>query len=64
MERLIDVLVEQWVYDVEVLSQRWVILTVVPAMVYMVFMMLKWMILTCPIWIPSVIIASVFKSKD
>lgn len=64
MERLIDVLVGQWVYDIKVLSQRWVILTIIPAMIYMVFMMLKWMILTCPVWIPAVIIGSVFKSKD
>lgn len=63
MNKILDALAEQWLYDVSVLSQWWVILTVIPAMMYFVFMVLKWLILTLPVWLPSVIVISAWKSK-
>ncbi len=63
MNKVFDVLIEQWLYDVSVLSQGWVIWLVFPAMIYFVFMVLKWAILTLPCWLPFVIIAGAFRSK-
>lgn len=61
MKRLTDLLIDLWIYDVEVLSSGWVLYTVVPAMFYMAFMMIKWGILTCPLWIPSILITHQLK---
>ena len=63
MNKIIDALAEQWLYDVSVLSQGWVIWTVFPAMIYFAFMVLKWLILTLSVWLPSVIVISAWKSK-
>jgi hypothetical protein len=56
MDRIIDMLVSQWLYDVSVLSQWWVIFTVFPAMIYFAFMIVKWTIITTPLWTPIVIV--------
>lgn len=60
MQRISDVLFDQWIYDVETLSQGWVLWTVFPAMLYVVFMFIKWTVLTCPVWVPVTIIVKAF----
>lgn len=61
MDKVFDTLVDQWMYDISVLSQGWVIWSVLPAMIYLVFMMLKWLTLTIPVWLPVAIIVKAFK---
>lgn len=56
MNRILDMLADQWLYDVSVMSQGWMIFPVFPAMIYLAFMVFKWTVLTLPIWIPVVII--------
>jgi hypothetical protein len=60
---VIDMLMELWIYDIEFLSQKWVLWTIFPAIGYSIFMILKWFILTCPIWVPISIVLSILK-KD
>jgi len=38
------------------------IYTVAPAAFYMMFMLIKWIIITCPVWLPILIIAETFKT--
>jgi hypothetical protein len=59
MNRILDMLADQWLYDVSVLSQGWMIFTIFPAMFYMVFMVFKWTILTMPVWIPFAVVAAI-----
>lgn len=59
MDRILDMLADQWLYDVSVLSQGWMIFTIFPAMLYMVFMIFKWTILTMPVWIPFAVVAAI-----
>ena len=40
MNQVIDMLASQWLYDVSVLSTPWVLYTVVPALFYLVFMLM------------------------
>ena len=52
MNQVLDMLVQQWLYDVSVLSTPWVLYTVVPALLYIIFMLVKWSALTLPVWLP------------
>lgn len=61
MEKIIDVLSEQWIYDIEIMSKGWVVWSIIPALLYFVFMIFKWIILTLPILLPATIIAGAFK---
>jgi hypothetical protein len=61
VQRIVDVLVSQWIYDIEVLSQWWVIFFVFPALIYFVFMIVKWMVLTLPVWLPVMLATTNFK---
>jgi hypothetical protein len=63
VNKVLDALAEQWLYDVSVLSQGWVMWLVFPAMLYFMFMIVKWLALTLPVWLPSVIILGAWKSK-
>ena len=54
---------DQWIYDIETLSEPWVIYTIFPAVSYAVFMLIKWFMLTCPIWMPFAAIIQIIKSK-
>jgi hypothetical protein len=60
MYRIIDALINQWVYDIEVLSTPWVLWTIFPALFYALFMLVKWFFLTCPIWVPAAAIVQTF----
>jgi hypothetical protein len=50
---LATVLVDQWIWDVEVLSNPWMYYPLlIPVMFYVPFFFMKWMILTAPFWLP------------
>ena len=62
MDEIAKVLIEQWKYDIEVMSQPWMYWTLlVPAVVYFMFFMLKWTFITAPAWLPIAIIVSAFR---
>ena len=52
MQKVIDLLARCYEFDVNVLSQPWMYWLVFPAMFYMVFVFIKWTVLTCPLWLP------------
>jgi len=60
MNKIFEILIDLYIYDVEVLSQPWVLWTIVPGILYMCFMFLKWTVLTCPLWLPITIILGAF----
>ena len=46
-------LLAQWQFDINFIEGRhWMIYTVIPALGYLVFFMLKWAALTAPLWLP------------
>ena len=50
-------------YDMSVFSQGWLYYwLLIPAMCYFAFYMVKWVVLTCPIWMPFSIIVSILKN--
>ena len=64
MNDLLDALAKQWLFDIEVLSQWWILLPVFPALLYASFMMVKWLVITCPIWMPIAIVFTVLAKDD
>ena len=62
MELVMAKLAELWLYDIEVLTTWWVWVLVLPAMFYIPFMLLKWVLLLCPAWLPFVLIVGALSS--
>lgn len=56
LAHLIQTILQSWENDVVFLSVPWHWFTIVPAVFYITFMVLKWAFLTLPIWLPVVII--------
>lgn len=53
LERYLRFLGDTFMYDMEVLSQGWMYwLLLIPVMFYLVFFMIKWAVITAPIWLP------------
>jgi hypothetical protein len=51
MDRLLELLIEHWIYDIEIITTPWVWMTIVPALFYSIFMVFKWAIFLTPIWV-------------
>ena len=53
-------------YDMDVFSKGWLYYwLLIPAMFYFAFYMLKWVVLTCPIWMPiSIIVKTLVSFKS
>ena len=65
IDTLINVIVTLWLYDIEVMSQGWMYWWVlVPALFYLVFMLLKWAVIFIPVWVPLAIIVTVLRRDD
>lgn len=52
MNEIFDIFIALYLYDIEVLTTPWVYYTVIPAVFYSMFMIVKWTFLTIPIWVP------------
>lgn len=51
-------------YDMGVFSQAWLYAwLLVPAFCYLMFFVVKWAVLTLPLWLPFVIVIGAFKSE-
>ena len=62
MDRIADLLIEQFEYDVAVMSEPWMYYYVlVPIALYVAFFFAKWSVLTAPAWLPVVFIAQAFR---
>lgn len=64
MDRIAEILIGQFEYDVAVLSQPWMYwLLLIPATAYLAFFFVKWSVLTAPIWIPLMLIFEAVKIR-
>lgn len=64
MVKIFEILCEFYRYDLEVLSTGWVCWTIIPAIAYAAFMVMKWMILFIPAYVPVIVIKSIMFSKN
>lgn len=64
MERIATLLIEQYEYDLAVLSQPWMYwCLLIPAIAYTAFFIIKWSVLTAPVWLPLVYVFGAIKFK-
>jgi hypothetical protein len=63
LDKLITILVNLWIYDLEVLTKPWVLYTIIPAILYVCLMLCKWLIITIPVWLPFAMIIDAFGGK-
>lgn len=58
MQRVTDLLIRCYEYDVAVFSEPWMYVPfLIPAWAYLVFFLIKWTALTAPLWLPIRLIA-------
>ena len=62
-EAYLNLVWNSFMADVDVLSIWWVWVTILPAVGYVLFMTVKWTLLTTPLWIPIKLIRMLFNSK-
>ena len=63
LNEILRILIDQWKFDIDTLSNPWMYVPLlIPVMFYVPFMMFKWMLITCPIWIPFSLIAGIIAS--
>lgn len=62
MEKILQILIEQYQYDIAVMSQPWMYWwALVPILVYVAFFFVKWTMLTAPLWLPIALIVGAAK---
>ncbi len=62
-QKYLETLMEYFQYDLHVMSKPWVIFTIIPIVIYLVFFFIKWAVLTTPLWMPFAIIASAARAR-
>ena len=59
-EKYLNLLLELFQYDINVMSQPWMYYFVLPIIGYLIFFFIKWAVLTAPVWLPfSIIVGAV-----
>jgi len=62
MEQIFQILIEQYQYDVAIMSQPWMyLLLLIPISFYLTFFFVKWAVLTAPLWLPLALIVHAIK---
>lgn len=62
MSELVTIFVDLWKWDIAVLCSPWLYAPfLIPFCVFVPLMVIKWVLVTMPIWLPLYIIASLFK---
>lgn len=62
-QKYLEILLQQFQYDMDVMSQPWMYYTVVPIISYLVFYFVKWATLTAPLWVPFWMVINSMKGK-
>jgi hypothetical protein len=63
-ESYFNLLWNMFQFDINVLSQPWMYYWVlVPAIGYLIFFFIKWIVLTTPIWLPFALALGPFRGK-
>lgn len=53
IDTILQTLLKCWLYDVAVFSSPWLYIPfLIPAVCYLTFFCVKWMVLTLPVWLP------------
>lgn len=61
---VLNVLQQLYLFDIWVFSQWWMYAPLlIPVMFYFAFFILKWVVLTLPVWYPIVTVIKVLKTK-
>ena len=55
-EKYLTILLEAFEKDIAIMSQPWMIYTILPIIGYLIFFIIKWAVLTTPVWMPFAII--------
>lgn len=64
IDTILQTLLRLWLFDVWVLSQWWLYAPLcIPAICYLIFMLLKWWLITCPIWLPISLICQAIRGR-
>ena len=64
-EQIVQMLFEFWKFDMMVYSQWWLYAPLlIPAIFYTIFFMLKWSIITAPVWLPLSIVFKSFNCRE
>jgi hypothetical protein len=64
-EKYFDLLWNMFQFDINVLSQPWMYYwLLLPAVGYLVFFFIKWVVLTTPVWLPSALALHLFVERD
>ena len=59
-DSLLTTLYGYWLYDMEVFSQPWIYYwALIPALCYLWFFVVKWIVVLLPIWMPAAFILSI-----
>jgi len=62
IERIGEVLIQHWEYDIAVMSQPWMYWWfLVPIIFYVAFFFVKWAVLTAPVWLPFALVVQSFR---
>jgi hypothetical protein len=64
LQLILERLASLYVYDLDVLTTWWVWMPVVPALLYMVFMLIKWAIITIPVWLPFYLVFEGYRKRN
>jgi len=65
IERIGEILLKQWEYDIAVMSQPWMYWwLLIPIMFYLCFFFVKWAVLTAPAWLPIALIVQILKNYE
>lgn len=61
---ILNVLQQLYLFDIWVFSQWWLYAPLlIPAMFYLMFFVVKWVVLTLPVWYPIVTIITAMSTK-
>lgn len=64
MNEIMQLYAEQLRYDIGVMSQPWMYwCALIPACVYAAFMLVKWFVITCPLWMPFACVAKTLPER-
>jgi len=65
VERILEIYIEQFEFDVAAMSQPWMYwCLMIPIVFYVCFFLVKWMVLTAPFWLPIAVIIRLWRGDD
>ena len=64
LEKYLELLWEQFQNDMDIFSKPWMYyLALIPASAYLIFFIVKWAVLTTPVWLPPFLVLQSFNFK-